>query len=542
MERIRTTRKRETTIRGTSRGTNNKEIIKRKRDRTSNIINDNNTIGTLRSSNNNIRKKQKRTINLPYKSNSRSKMSNSSMPSIRSISSSRSNIDFDISELNINEMANMLKEYYIDTNNDAHFDRIFNILQKKTEIIRKFDLSFTTFNKKLIYPATLINIMSRISNLKIFNIAKKKNYADLYESYGSITRINYLLTILDTIGMKVLYIINNDNKLYYSPLNYRKIRNVIRKDEKYIYKNFLDNQKKIIDASEYDIIFMSAGYHDFLNGNKNLVELTNFDTKKHYRSSILNNNFNYSINKTGRHDISISKCNNYNIVNTTWKPFNIYNIDNFIPGTNKYYYINKNNLIEINSKDIIEKKLEYYTSGYIPYMDIKDSFNNIHLFSNRRTLKTKVYKNMTAGNSRSIDYINMIPEISLCYNIFFPSNEYGFCWFSSIINALFYADDISSIFLNKSIRNMDKTLNYIENLYNEDYNSFDETDIKTLKIFFGHLINLFTFIYCSFNILSKNQLNDKITNKRKWLEIYNKIIDKYDIIYVFIIVLSKTKN
>ena len=60
---------------------------------------------------------------------------------------------------------------------------------------------------------------------------------------------------------------------------------------------------------------------------------------------------------------------------------------------------------------------------------------------------------------------------------------------------------------------MDKTLNYIENLYNEDYNSFDETDIKTLKIFFGHLINLFTFIYCSFNILSKNQLNDKITNQ-----------------------------
>lgn len=500
------------------------------------------------SINNNIVKKQKQNQN--------QLSSMSSIPLLGSLSqSSNSNIknhnDIQFSEENIKKMIYDLKEFYIDTNydSDSNFDRIFKIFQKlqnNKNIENKFNLSLDTFNKKLIYPATLINIMSRLNNLSIANYKRKENVSDLYENYGSKNILNYVLTIFDTIGMKVLYVINNENKLYYSPLNDKKIRDIVRKNVHYTnfdnnYNeiiNIANNKEKVFDASKYDIIFTSSGYHNFLINESNIeITLNNFDNKN-YKSSILKNNLLYSTDKSG-HIISISKCNNYNIVNTTWKPFNIYNIENFIPGDDKYYYINNNNnLTETNFECIEKKGLKYYTTKYIPTMDFYSSFSNIHLFSNRDTLKTKVYKNISGGG---IDHINTIPEISVCSDIFFPSNDYGFCWFSSIINALFYSDEISSIFLNKSIRKMDKTLKYIKEHYDNNYEQFNQDDIKQLKIFFGHLINLFTFIYCSFNILSKNQLDDKITNKIKWYEIYNKIIEKYDMIYAFIIILSKTK-
>jgi hypothetical protein len=62
-------------------------------------------------------------------------------------------------------------------------------------------------------------------------------------------------------------------------------------------------------------------------------------------------------NNAGSHYISIAKCNNYNIVNTTWKPFYAYIIDNYSPGTEAYYYIDDNLVLsETTDKQVIEKK------------------------------------------------------------------------------------------------------------------------------------------------------------------------------------------
>jgi hypothetical protein len=87
---------------------------------------------------------------------------------------------------------------------------------------------------------------------------------------------------------------------------------------------------------------------------------------------------------------------------------------------------------------------------------------------------------------------------------------------------------------------MDKTLEYIKDFYDTSYKTFDINDQQHLKEFSKHLIHLFAFVYCSFSILSKNQLN-RVANKRKWKDIYDKITGEfYEYIYVFIIALSKT--
>ena len=53
-----------------------------------------------------------------------------------------------------------------------------------------------------------------------------------------------------------------------------------------------------------------------------------------------------------------------------------------------------------------------------------------------------------------------------------------------------------------------------------------------------------SFIYCSYSILSKNQLDERITNKKKWYEIYQTFTDKdtYRTIATIILGLSNIKK
>ena len=472
------------------------------------------------------------------------------VPSYKSVSSYNS---FDITGFSQIEMAHTLKNMFMVVDKDSTFDKFFSLIDTKSDLIQKFDLAAYNFNKDLIYPATLINIMSRVNHLDISDYETMKDNPDIYSNYGSKRTKNYLFTIFDTIGIKVLYLISHNNKFYLSPLNIRNTRDILRKrtsaintqldDPNYIQKNNRDLRKKFgikdinsveLDATTYDVVMITEAFHVFImNPNNIQVSLHNFDKQEDHKSSMLTNNV-IAGPKQG-HIISVNKCYNYTIVNTTWKPLYTYSIDSFTPGVKKFYHIHKvqHTLNEVPVSLVQSANLEYYYSHFVSQANIYITLDNIHLYSSK-------HKSQIGGTfGTPINHERAIPEVSVCSDIYFPHNLHGFCWFSSLINALFYTDDISVIFLNKAIRHMEATLEYIKDFYDHGYKTFD---ISNLKEFTKHLIYLFTFIYTSFSILSKNQLQ-RIKNKRKWFEIYNKILTEYyQYIYVYIIVLSKTTH
>jgi hypothetical protein len=455
--------------------------------------------------------------------------------------------DDDSNILTINEIenANKLKILFMDIDKELFFERFEKYYENKLDLIqnKNYYLAPYNFKKDLIHPTTIINIMSRLKNLNIHKYDTIRDNPDIYNNYGSNALINYLLTIFDTLNIKVLYLINHDNTLYLSPLNIRNTRDAVRKNIfietiEYIKKNNKDLHKKfhtkqnriLIDAKSYDMIIMMEAFHVYLLHKNNIkVELSNFDINQNHKASMLRNNN----NKTSEgHIISINKCNNYTILNTTWKPFNIYNIDNFHTGTKRFYHIDEvtNFLNEVSIADIEKYNLEYYFSHFMDKISINKTLN-IHLFTSKFDY---------SGGSLLVKHSKTIPEVSVCADIYFPQNLHGFCWFASIVNSLFFADDISVIFLNKAVLHIDRSLEYIKSFYDINYKTFDINNTTQLKDFTKHLIYLFTYIYCSFSVLSKNKINN-IKEKQKWYNAYIKITDTYyDYIYIYIIVLSTT--
>ena len=405
--------------------------------------------------------------------------------------------------------------------------------------------------KQLLFPTTLLDFMSLVNNLKLSAIDSKN-----YKAYQN-EILAYFLTIIDTINIKVLYLISEGEHYYLSPLNLKSFRTKIRKQQtniddrdyvpkyidrlnKQLTKQFIyqkTNDLYKIDASLYDFVFISSSFKKFnifYYFYKYKVILNNIDLKQHYKASILRNT---------NHAISINKCNQYNILNTTWKPFNIYNFtglkdyNGISIENNKIYYFDENERIDP------EKKYDYYYLKHAVEPSFNTSTFTIHLYSNRASLKTKIYKQLEGGTKHEI--IQRIPEVSVCSDVFFPNNLYDFCWFSSIINSLFYTDDISAIFLNKSIRNMDKTLKFLNDIHvDEQYKTINFKDQNELKKILKHIIYIMSFIYCSYSILSKNQLDERITNKKKWYEIYQTITNKetYKIIAEIILYLSNIRK
>jgi hypothetical protein len=477
-----------------------------------------------------------------------------SITSLNSLSEKDERILSDIRKFrqptNQQKLAQKLKNYYLDNNPNETWEQINDkddIDDNQLDFFQKFNINFNLeedYKKQLLFPSTLLNFMSLINNLKLFDIDSKNYQAYQYDILA------YFLTIINTINIKVLYVICNGENYYLSPLNLKKITTQLRKKKINInYANIYDlnEQLKIqykvlkykakykIDASKYDFVFISSSFEKFnITTNKLQVFLSNIDLKQHYKASLLRNT---------NHAISINKCNQYNILNTTWQPFNIYNITDFedydlyIDDDEKLYYVDE----LIQYLDPIKKYKYYYLKHNIDPL-FEYSLFTINLYSNRASLKTKIYKQIEGG---TIELKENIPDVSVCSDIFFPNNLYEFCWFSSIINSLFYTDDIAAIFLNKSIRHMDKTLKFFNDFYvGEQYKTINFKDQKELKKILKHVIYLMSFIYCSYSILSKNQLDERITNKKKWYEIYVIITndETYKIIATIILGLSNIKK
>lgn len=480
--------------------------------------------------------------------------------------------DMEINEKESQELANILDKLYIRSDKEKHYEIFTN--EEKEEFIKKFELEGFNFNKDILFPSTLINCMTRLNYLEISNLEINEYNTNIYKSYVSNKLKSYLLLLLDSINIKTLYIINIENKYYISPLNIRKFRNTIRKSKEKIeeieinkeikerYK-IKENKKISIDTREYDIICMMNGYEEFYeNEGKIEVDLLNFDINRDFKSCILGSNPISGKIGTG-HIISINKCYDYKILNTTWEPFNMYDVNGFKSGENTIYYLDiTNKLVVYNPEEYIEsenkeeseseeivdedeekeerernKKIrkyilknkieKIYISKFIVNQTLNETFKNIHIFSTKKDKKI--------GGT----HINEIPKISKCYSIYYPNNLLNFCWFSSIINSLFFADDISIILINKVMRYIEGTLEYINRFCDEEYKIFDKDNIIELKKYITNLIYLFTYIYCSYNILSKNQIN-LIKNKKKWKEIYYKIINN-DNIFLYVLALSNPK-
>jgi hypothetical protein len=513
-----------------------------------------------------------------HKTNSPASISSirSSKSSVSSVSSRDFVTDSDVPSIlqTQPDMAKQIKELYMQVNTEKADDVFYYLVKNKISLLQKFDLAVFHFYKDLMYPATLINIMTRLDNLKILSQSPKlynlKDYqVDVYKSYASNkvhNYINYILSILDNTAVKVLYLICYNNKYYLSPLNIRSLRDDIRRkkidtdaiDLDFIKANHKALREKFklqggnrinIDPTSYDIILVTEAFAVFTKNANNIIVKIN-PQDMHHKSSILGSNHihNRRLQPTidESHVISVTKCYNYTMINTTWSPFNRYQISNFTPGAERYYCLDEDNntAYEVDAVDIGWAEDDIYYSHYKVerYFDLT-FYDSVHLFTTKKEKGSRSGGGTGGtggtGVSKGSPYSQMIPEVSVCADIYFPDNDFEFCWFSCIINSFFYADDISAIFLNKAIARMDKTLEYIRTFYENKYETFDTNSARDLKKFVMHLINLVTFIYCSFSILSKNQI-DKVKNKSKWLEIYNHVIgDHYQYIYTFIISLSR---
>lgn len=477
-------------------------------------------------------------------SSSKSRFSNifldkysSSFKNISSIAESNKDILSDIKKTDIIDdedlYINMIFKKFIKIPLE---DRI-NLYHKNTKF--KLDLKYYT-SKSLIIPETIINILSNNYNLSIDKKleCKDKTFCDCYASNDL---IHYLLTFIDIIGLNVLYIINDDFD-YISPLNNKYYRNFIRSKGYHNYQNYLEKYKKytektlllmkkkniysdIIDCNNYDLIIKHNSITD-LNFTDKLYKISLINLE--YNSSLLRNTlFNEYDNEN--HIISINKCNYNYIINTTWKPFNKYKID--------YINLNEKNDYKIIQEKCLKKVIktrnlnDYYKLYNYSTNKIKKNFYNINIFSSKNN--TKIYKNLIGGLCND----NEIDDFDICKNIYFPNNIRSNCWFSSIINVLFNSDNISSIVLNKITRQMDKTINFINKI---DYSIIDFDDNLVMNKLNRHFIIFFSYIYTSFFILSKYKINNKITNLKKWKEVFLKIFDEdiYNNIYTFILVLE----
>ena len=299
---------------------------------------------------------------------------------------------------NKSEILKEIKEFGIITTDDQKiyseilFTQFIKIPYHKRkelyELTKKITLDLNFYKlKSLITPETIINILSRQINLFIEgNILINENttFRENYATYN-INLFRYLLSFIDSIGLKVLYIINDGNHDYISPLNNKKFRNFVRTQggffdyddyEKKHYKYYINTllhikQKKIfphtIDVKNYDFVLK---HNSLLDNNDLKINLIN----SQYNSSIMENKLNSHEDKIG-HNISINKCNNNFVVNTTWKPFNIYRIrDINIKQKNNYNIVEEKCLKKTkNSDDYF--RLYNYKCDYL-----YEEFSSINFF------------------------------------------------------------------------------------------------------------------------------------------------------------------
>lgn len=134
-----------------------------------------------------------------------------------------------VEELNQLELANNIKNkfFVIDIiKSSAKLKLYKSKYLETTSIVIKNALIFRNFEKSIMSPLIIINILSKLDNISIVDKTVRKMY-NLYQNYGNLNYINFLLTFLDTLNINVLYIISNNNEYYISPLNNKKFRRLL---------------------------------------------------------------------------------------------------------------------------------------------------------------------------------------------------------------------------------------------------------------------------------------------------------------------------
>jgi hypothetical protein len=406
-------------------------------------------------------------------------------------------------------------------------------------------------------------IMSYIKILNIIYLFKNKSkivseYIFKYDFYAERYYIDVVIYFIELIQLNVLFVEENNKSYYLSPLNDNNFRLYMRKYYKisefdYTYKKLQkaikNNRTKYtsneFDVKDYDFILMNSYYGGFPL-NRFEIELKNFDINRDYNSCVL-----HSKERTdSNHVISLQKCNNTNIINTTWNRYNNKKIDDFIPLEDKNYILNDN--IKYSSYKNAKfrstplsfrksKKYDKYT--YIFNTKLVSQYEmpkhhviykNMYFFTNKSNI-SKEYKTINGGVYDITD--------KNCINIFNIVNDSGFCWFSGIVSALCYSDKTAKIIYKKSERFIKKSINFIRDfLINSEYKTLDLRNDKVLKTLHKNYIYLFLFIHSSYYLLMTNKINnldlakfgkkmDLINNNFKKIFLYVSIIEYYSLYY-----------
>jgi hypothetical protein len=434
-----------------------------------------------------------------------------------------------------------------------------NNLHNEEDIIDNLIL----FMDKYFYPGNIIKYLSMLDKRFCdFNELCDYGRFKIEDDYkcGTIHNNIFLYNFLNILDIKCLYICFHNGKHYISPLNDKRFLNFIQTKNNLPYDNMLEeteNYNKYADTIQSSLNrilskFKKVYYNDSSNKLEIPCELydivikhnmfnydfeinTDFEVKllginnKKFVSSIINNS---------NHSISIIKINDKKYFNPSYETGikETYRMYEYVPLFNENYHLEKDHfaninheMIKINSKDIDDyDNRELYNSRFMYNLN-KSIYaytgDNLHIFSNRHKLrKQKIYKIIEGGTNNISLYI--------------PPNKHGFCWYSSIISSIFYADEISIIMLNKSIRYIKKSIDLLIQ-YNNDYNNIRKKTIINYNIYEKdkeNIINLMiyinTFIYTSYASIIKNKINE-ITDIKNWLLCLKYIFDNENVINIW---------
>lgn len=278
-----------------------------------------------------IKKSRKTYFNYNIKS---SPLSNYlSSPSIESYES----IEKKYYTIKSKRISNDIQEYYAKLLLDTYIKRNKELINfvineiNENKIMDIEDISDKVLNKKniLAFPS-IIYILSKLRELELplYKIFPKEEMRSFHYDTNS-----YILYFNDILGLKVLYLMVSPlKKLYLSPLNDKKYRNIIRKREFNLINDIMIKKtlkrlshEKNIDGNDYDLIL----FH-------------NIFIEEYYTNDIILENYKYdsSLLKCDGHVISITNINNNKVVNLAYNyNHNEFHINEFDYLKNEYYRI-----------------------------------------------------------------------------------------------------------------------------------------------------------------------------------------------------------
>lgn len=445
-----------------------------------------------------------------------------------------------------------LENSRISLGTSSQFD-IFNKFKENKDEITE---TLTEYMDQYFYPGNVIRYLSLLD----------KRFCDFHETCdydrfkegddytcGSIHNNIFLYSFLDIVDVKCLYICFHNGKNYISPLNDKAFHKFIQKKENLPYDDMMQTND-VLKKQHHEIIRTSLSHvlkrfekiysttnrleipcqlydivikHNMFHFDEEIdstfeVELTGINNK-HFVSSIINN---------ANHSISIIKSNKKKYFNPSYgsginETFRLYD---YVPLFNQNYYIKKDSFANVNHEMHKVDANEYGNVGELFNSRFMFGLNksiyaytgdNLHFFSNRHQLrKNKIYKTISGG-SNSVLYI--------------PYNSKGFCWYSSIISSLFYADEMDVIMLKKSMRYVKKAIDTIKIFQSKLRSVNSQTLIKYSKYnkekqeLLNSMIFINIFVYTSYAVIMKNKISE-VPFKEAWIECLNSILISGDIL------------